>query len=104
MTDSDYDYSDDTPEDILERIATARILRKQDELEESQELLLALLEEYPDQPLVLFEVGGSYDVMGEEELAIPYYRKALCGRSGWETIVRSAWCAWVVRLRVSRSD
>ncbi|MEZ4516485.1 MAG: tetratricopeptide repeat protein [Chloroflexota bacterium] len=64
-------------EDILARVEEARVLRKQDELEESQELLLSMFQEHPDHPLILFEVGGSYDVIGEEELAIPYYRRAL---------------------------
>jgi tetratricopeptide (TPR) repeat protein len=63
--------------DIEETIEKAKQLRRDDELESSQELLLQLLEEYPDDPLVLFEVGGSYDVMGEEPQAIPYYRRAI---------------------------
>ena len=40
-------------------------------------MLLALLEENEKHPLVLFEVGGSYDVLGDEEKAIPYYRRAV---------------------------
>lgn len=60
-----------------ETINRAKELRRQDELESSQELLLELLEEYPDDPLVLFEVGGSYDVMGWEDQAIPYYQQAI---------------------------
>ncbi len=63
--------------DILATIEEARELRRADELEESQELLLELLEAQPNHALVLFEVGGSYDVMGEEEMAIPYYRRAI---------------------------
>ncbi len=63
-----------TKEDV---IAQARELRRADELEESQELLLGLLEEYGDNPLVLYEVGGSYDVLDEPKEAIPYYRKAI---------------------------
>lgn len=62
---------------LLKAIQTARDLRHDDELEASQELLLDLMAEHPDEPLVLFEVGGSYDVLGEEESAIPYYRKAI---------------------------
>jgi tetratricopeptide (TPR) repeat protein len=58
-------------------IEKARALRRDDELESSQNLLLELLRSHPDDPLVLFEVGGSYDVMGEEEMAIPYYRRAI---------------------------
>jgi tetratricopeptide (TPR) repeat protein len=63
--------------DLLAAIETARALRRDDELETSQEQLLELMEQHPDHPLVLFEVGGSYDVMGEEEMAIPYYRRAI---------------------------
>lgn len=58
-------------------IARAKELRQSDDLEESQELLLALLEQHPNDPVVLFEVGGSYDVLGLEPEAIPYYRKAI---------------------------
>jgi len=63
--------------DIETTIERARELRDKDELELSQELLLKLLAEHPDDPLVLFEVGGSYDVMGREDTAIPYYRQAI---------------------------
>ncbi len=63
-----------TKEDVIKQ---ARELRRADELEESQELLLGLLEEYGDDPLVLYEVGGSYDVLGEEKEAIPYYQQAI---------------------------
>jgi tetratricopeptide (TPR) repeat protein len=60
-----------------EAIVRARQLRREDELEESQALLLELLEQYPGDPLVLYEVGGSFDVMGNEPEAIPYYQQAV---------------------------
>ncbi|MBK8129000.1 MAG: tetratricopeptide repeat protein [bacterium] len=60
-----------------ERIARARELRDQDQLEESQAILLALMDDFPEDPLVLYEVGGSYDVLGEEREAIPYYEDAI---------------------------
>lgn len=63
--------------DKQESIEKAKKLRRDDMLEESQDMLLALLEEYADDPEVLFEVGGSFDVMGYEPDAIPYYRRAL---------------------------
>lgn len=63
--------------DKIETITKAKALRREDNLEESQELLLELLEEYPQDPLVLFEVGGSYDVLGLEPEAIPYYEQAI---------------------------
>lgn len=73
---NDHNYPDDEAE-VADAIKEARTLRQADELEASQARLLALMEDYPDHPLVLFEVGGSYDVMGEEEMAIPYYRRAI---------------------------
>ena len=63
--------------EIVETIEKARSLRREDRLEESQELLINLLEEYPDDPLVLFELGGAYDVMGLENEAIPFYERAI---------------------------
>jgi tetratricopeptide (TPR) repeat protein len=60
-------------------IARAKELRSEEELEQSQAILLELLEEHADDPLVLFEVGGSFDVLGEERQAIPYYRRAIEG-------------------------
>lgn len=62
---------------IEETIARAKELRREDELDTSQELLLDLLTQHPKHPLVLYEVGGSYDVMGEEREAIPYYQQAI---------------------------
>ncbi len=70
---------------VEETIARAKDLRQADELDASQEMLLELLDHYPDNPLVLYEVGGSYDVMGEEKQAIPYYQKAIkAGLNGTE--------------------
>ncbi len=66
-----------------ETIARARQLRQEDQLEASQDLLFQLMKEYPDDPLVLFEVGGSFDVLGQEADAIPYYQEAIeAGLSG----------------------
>lgn len=62
---------------IEETIAHAKKLRQEDELEASQEMLLELLEQHPRNPSVLYEVGGSYDVLGEEKDAIPYYQQAI---------------------------
>ncbi|MCA9932274.1 MAG: tetratricopeptide repeat protein [Ardenticatenaceae bacterium] len=63
--------------DIKATIQRAKELRHEDKLEESQELLLDLLTEYPDDPTTLFEVGGSYDVLGEVLTANEFYQKAL---------------------------
>lgn len=73
----DLDNGSADQDEILSQIAEARTLRRNDELEQSQTLLLELLERYPDNPLVLYEAGGSFDVLGEEPQAIPYYRQAI---------------------------
>lgn len=62
---------------IQETINRARGLRRDDQLEESQELLLDLLEAHPNNPLVLFEVGGAYDVLGDVVTANEFYQQAL---------------------------
>ncbi|MBP9503231.1 MAG: tetratricopeptide repeat protein [Candidatus Promineofilum sp.] len=71
------DSQQDNDLDLMATIEEARDLRRSDEYEKSQALLLDLMDKNPDHPLVLFEVGGSYDVLGEEEMAIPYYRQAI---------------------------
>jgi tetratricopeptide (TPR) repeat protein len=63
--------------DLETTIAKAKALRKEDELEQSLELLESLLAEYPDNPQVIFEVGGAFDVLGEEAEAIPHYKRAI---------------------------
>ena len=60
-----------------ETILQARELRDNDDLEASLELLLELLEENYEDALVLFEVGGAYDVLGMALEAMPYYEKAI---------------------------
>lgn len=79
---ADNDISEEQDE-IAARIAEARALRRNDELEASQAMLLELLDSYPDNPLVIYEVGGSFDILGEEQQAIPYYQRAItAGLSG----------------------
>ena len=36
-----------------------------------------VLAEHPDDPAVLYEVGGAYDTDGQEETALGYYRRAM---------------------------
>lgn len=38
---------------------------------------LGVLAEHPDDPAVLYEVGGAYDTDGQEETALGYYRRAM---------------------------
>ena len=36
-----------------------------------------LLHEHPDNPRLVYEVGGSYDTDGQEQMAVGYYTRAL---------------------------
>ncbi len=38
---------------------------------------LSILEAHPDEPEVLYEVGGAYDTAGQETTAAGYYRRAI---------------------------
>jgi tetratricopeptide (TPR) repeat protein len=50
--------------------------------------LLAVLAEHPDDPHVLYEVGGAYDTAGEEETAAGYYERALAAGLDGDTLRR----------------
>ena len=63
--------------DKVTTLDRAKDLRDDDLLDESLEMLLSLLEEHPDDPQVLFEVGGIYDLMDSANEAIPYYHRAI---------------------------
>ncbi|PID85744.1 MAG: hypothetical protein CSB13_06505 [Chloroflexi bacterium] len=67
----------DIVDELTTKLEEAYTLRDKDELEASQEILLTLLEAHPENATVLYEVGGSYDVLGEAREAIPYYQQAI---------------------------
>ena len=64
-------------DELTEKLEEARKLRDEGDLESSQAILLYLLEEHPENATVLYEVGGSYDVLGKEHEAIFYYAQAI---------------------------
>ncbi|PFG31418.1 tetratricopeptide repeat protein [Paramicrobacterium agarici] len=39
--------------------------------------VVELLSQHPDDPAVLYEVGGAYDTDGQEEVAAEFYRRAM---------------------------
>lgn len=49
---------------------------------------LALLEQHPGHPEVLYEVGGSYDTAGEEETALGYYEAAMAAGLAGDSLRR----------------
>ena len=57
--------------------ATIFTARDRDDMEPTIRALLTILDEYPEEPSVLYEVGGAYDTAGQEEAALGYYEHAL---------------------------
>lgn len=52
-------------------------LRNEGKLKESNELLLELAEKYPENSTVNYQCAWSFDVLGLERDAMPYYEKAI---------------------------
>jgi tetratricopeptide (TPR) repeat protein len=71
-----------TPE-LADTIADIFGRRDRELMQPTIDAFLALLEEHPNQPEVLYEVGGSYDTDGQEQVALGYYEAAIAaGLSG----------------------
>ena len=67
---------------LLERLSALFAARDRNDMAPTIRALLAVYAEHPDDPHVLYEVGGAYDTAGEEETAAGYYERAL--RAGLE--------------------
>lgn len=52
-------------------------LRKDGHLKESNERLLSLVKESPDDPQLNYQVAWSFDVLGLESEAVPFYEKSI---------------------------
>lgn len=52
-------------------------LRKEGKLEESNDLLIKLAKEFPENAMVNYQCAWSYDVLEKEVEAIEYYEKAI---------------------------
>src|SRR3954451_18841401 len=62
---------------LLERLSALFTARDRDDMAPTVRALLDVLAEHPDDPHVLYEVGGAYDTAGEEKTAAGYYERAL---------------------------
>jgi tetratricopeptide (TPR) repeat protein len=51
--------------------------RDRDRMQPTIDAFERLLADHPDNPRVVYEVGGSYDTAGEEETAVDFYTRAL---------------------------
>lgn len=61
----------------MKELETAIRLRAEGCLKESNTIFMDLVNQYPDDPVVNYQCAWSYDVLGLEKEAIPYYEKAM---------------------------
>lgn len=54
-------------------------LRSENKLNQSNQLLLDLVKKFPDDSYLNYQVAWSFDSLGEESSAVPYYEKAILG-------------------------
>jgi tetratricopeptide (TPR) repeat protein len=52
-------------------------LRAEERYEESRQAILALLEQDPENPVLLYQAAWAHDVMGLETEAVPFYEAAI---------------------------
>jgi tetratricopeptide (TPR) repeat protein len=64
----------DTLEAQLDRIFAAR---DREDMGPTIDALLPLFDEYPENPRVLYELGGAYDTAGEEATALGFYERSM---------------------------
>lgn len=60
-----------------QNLETAIRLRSEGRLEESNALLVSLAKEEPNNPTLQYQCAWSFDVLGQEKNAIPYYESAI---------------------------
>lgn len=60
-----------------ETLKKALFFRQEGELKESNELLMQLVEQAPNDANLQYQVAWSYDLLGEEARAVPYYKQAI---------------------------
>jgi len=70
-----------TPE-LAATIEAAFARRDRENMQPTIDFFEDLLREHPENPYVLYEVGGSYDTDGQEAKAVGFYERALPGLSG----------------------
>ncbi|MEK3994950.1 tetratricopeptide repeat protein [Psychrobacillus sp. FSL K6-2365] len=62
---------------MIKEIEEAIILRNNGMKNESNELLLKLVEKYPSNASILYQCGWSFDILGEETKAVAFYETAI---------------------------
>ncbi|MGV3464917.1 MAG: tetratricopeptide repeat protein [Heyndrickxia sp.] len=62
---------------MKKELETAIELRKNGDYQDSNKLILKLVEKFPNDALIHYQCAWSFDVLGEESKAVPYYEKAI---------------------------
>lgn len=72
-----------TPPALYARLREIFAARDRADMQPTIDAFLGVLAEHPQEPEVVYEVGGAYDTAGEEETAAGYYERAMAmGLSG----------------------
>lgn len=61
----------------VSQLVKAIELRNADKMKESNQVLLKLVEEFPNNAIVNYQCAWSFDILGEESKAVPFYEKAI---------------------------
>lgn len=61
----------------MKELEIAIELREKGKLKESNEILVSIANNFPDNPIVNYQCAWSFDVLGLEKEAVPYYEKAI---------------------------
>ncbi|TQR20616.1 tetratricopeptide repeat protein [Psychrobacillus vulpis] len=62
---------------MRKELQQAIIWRKEGKLKESNTLLLQIVSQHPNDAFIQYHCAWSFDVLGEESKAVPYYEKAI---------------------------
>lgn len=60
-----------------EKLIHAIKLRESGQLDKSNSILTELVQSFPTDAYINYQCAWSFDVMGEESKAVPYYEKAI---------------------------
>jgi tetratricopeptide (TPR) repeat protein len=63
----------------IQKLNEAIQLRAENHLEDSNQVLIGLANEYPHDAFIQYQCAWSFDKLGKESLAVPYYEAALRG-------------------------
>ena len=86
MTPADASAPEPLTPELADTIAEIFGRRDREHMQPTIDAFLALLAEHPNQPEVLYEVGGSYDTDGQEQTALGYYEAAMAAGLSGDTL------------------